>query len=152
MCHLLRFTDPSPEHISGLEALYRELSPDTNPVIDHALLTRVCRENVAYIATHTSTGELVAFALLVPGHKPTGSYAQIHDVIVMEKHRGRQPGRDQSIAEEIIGNLIDEARGLGINYIELTSKPERIAANYLYRKLGFVMIAEGKTNLYRLYL
>ena len=153
MYHIFRLTHPSPEHLARLEALYRQLSPGTSPAIDLRTLARVCEESVAYVATHAPTQELVAFALLIPGRKPADSYAQIHDVIVDENHRGKQHGRTMSIAEEIMRHLIDEARALNTSYIELTSRPERIAANCLYQKLGFTKIAEGVVrSLYRLYL
>ncbi len=153
MYHIFRLTHPSSEHLAHLEALYRQLSPGTSPTINLQALARICEESVAYVATHTPTQELVAFALLIPGRKPAGSYAQIHDVIVDENHRGKQHGRAMSIAEEIMRHLIDEARFLNIGYIELTSRPERIAANLLYQKLGFTKVAEGATrSLYRLYL
>jgi len=67
----------------------------------------------------------------------------IEDVIVDEKYRG------QGIGEGIVNHLIQEARAKKVEYIDLTSKPKRVAANNLYKKLGFQI---RETNSYRMYL
>jgi ribosomal protein S18 acetylase RimI-like enzyme len=42
--------------------------------------------------------------------------------------------------------LLRVASELGLDFVELTSRPSRVAANNLYRKLGFDM---RETNCYR---
>lgn len=72
---------------------------------------------------------------------PTGKKAIIEDVVVDESKRGLK------IGESLIRFAIEYARTEGVAKIELTSNPQRIAANALYQKLGF---AKRDTNFYRL--
>ena len=75
--------------------------------------------------------------------KPEGVIAQIEDVIVDESQRGK--GLGKSISEK----LIERARARGARVIQLSSNSTRIAANALYKKLGFEL---HQTNVYRLML
>jgi ribosomal protein S18 acetylase RimI-like enzyme len=71
---------------------------------------------------------------------PTGNKFWIEDVVVDEAYRGRGIGRALMI------NAIDFAKSKGARYVDLTSKPSRVAANKLYRDLGFEL---RETNVYR---
>ena len=73
-------------------------------------------------------------------HKNTGS---VEDVVVDEGYRG------QGLGEKIMLKLIEVARAKGLQTLTLTSRPERVAGNKLYQKLGFVI---KETNAYRLQL
>lgn len=64
----------------------------------------------------------------------------IEDVIVDKNHRKK------GIGKKIIKLLIIEAEKAGANFIDLTSEPEKVAANKMYQKLGFKI----KKNYYRL--
>jgi len=72
---------------------------------------------------------------------PTGRKAWIEDVVVTAASRGR------GIGEELTRYAIDFARQQGVQMLMLTSNPTRVAANRLYRKLGF---EQRETNVYRL--
>lgn len=79
--------------------------------------------------------------------------AEIHDIVVDNECRGR------GIGETIVRRLIKEAqrfagrRGKKLK-LYLTSRPARTAANMLYTKLGFTLVAEAVgewgTNLYKM--
>lgn len=71
----------------------------------------------------------------------TGRKAWIDDVVVDESLRGQGLGR------RLMEHLIGEARRLGADAIQLTSRPEREAANRLYRSLGFI---QRHTNVYQI--
>ncbi|WP_427185461.1 GNAT family N-acetyltransferase [Bordetella bronchialis] len=71
---------------------------------------------------------------------PTGRRAWIEDVIVDPDSRGLGVGKALCQA------AIQYATGLGVVSIDLTSRPSRVAANQLYRKLGF---QQRETNVYR---
>ena len=71
---------------------------------------------------------------------PTGTKAWIEDVVVDEALRGNGYGRILML------HAIEYARSTGAKAIELTSRPSRIAANQLYRELGFII---RETNLYK---
>lgn len=64
----------------------------------------------------------------------------IEDVIVDEKSRG------QNIAKRLMLTAFERAKELGIKQINLTSSPKRLAANQLYKGLGFELV---ETNFYR---
>lgn len=72
---------------------------------------------------------------------PTGNKVWIEDVIVENAARGK------GVGEELTRYAIEYARSKGIKQINLTSTPEKIAANKLYQKLGFT---KRETNVYRL--
>ncbi len=57
--------------------------------------------------------------------------AVIEDMIVDGAYRGKGYGK------KMLLELIDWARKEGVDTIELTSNPKRIAANELYKKIGF---------------
>ena len=71
---------------------------------------------------------------------PTAALARIEDVVVDKTVRGK------GIGEAITLAAIERARELGITKIDLTSSPSRIAANKLYKRLGF---KQRTTNVYR---
>lgn len=72
-------------------------------------------------------------------HTPTGVKAWIEDVVVDTSCRGLGLGR------MLVAHAIDYCRAQGISTLMLTSKPQRVAANALYRSLGF---AQKETNVY----
>ena len=70
-----------------------------------------------------------------------GVWAFIEDVVVDKDYRG------QGLGEGIMLALIKRAKNRKIEGIRLTSRPERVAANRLYKKLGFKL---KRTNYYAL--
>lgn len=87
--------------------------------------------------------EIAGMATLSLCPLPSGTKAWIEDVVVDEPFRGKGLGR------QLIEHLVDEARRLQADSVNLTSRPERLAANRLYRSLGFV---QRETNVYKLAL
>jgi ribosomal protein S18 acetylase RimI-like enzyme len=71
---------------------------------------------------------------------PSGTKVWIEDVVVDESQRGK------GICKELTLFAIGFAKSLDAESVELTSRPSRIAANKLYKKLGFVL---RETNVYR---
>jgi ribosomal protein S18 acetylase RimI-like enzyme len=70
---------------------------------------------------------------------PSGRKAVIEDVVVDEAARGR------GIGETLVREAQRVAAEAGVRSVELTSRPEREAANRLYQRLGFEPRA---TNVY----
>jgi ribosomal protein S18 acetylase RimI-like enzyme len=107
-----------------------QLAPDRTPP-DLAEL----RELVAAPLTHllvAREGDLVLGMLaLVVYRIPTGLRGWIHDVVVDGDARGR------GIGEALTLEALRIARHAGADAVELTTRPEREAANRLYRRLGF---------------
>ena len=71
---------------------------------------------------------------------PTGMRAWIEDVVVDAGSRGR--GAGEALARKAI-RIASEA---GARTVDLTSRPDRAAANRLYERIGF---RQRDTNVYR---
>ncbi|GGZ80602.1 GNAT family N-acetyltransferase [Algibacter mikhailovii] len=74
---------------------------------------------------------------------PTGNKVWVEDVVVDNAARGKGLGK------ALMLYAINYVAKKNISSINLTSSPERVAANKLYQKLGFV---KRETNVYRLTL
>lgn len=72
---------------------------------------------------------------------PTGRKYWIEDVVVDAAMRGRAYGR------RLVEFVVDFASKKGDGVLMLTSKPARVAANALYRSVGFL---HKETNVYRM--
>ena len=124
-----------------LIALLAELSPASRrrdaDVITDRLHDDGVREVVATVDGHlVGTATLALLVTLTAG--PVG---RVEDVVVSEAARGSGVGR------LLMDALHDEARRLGLSYLELTSRPGREAANGLYVSMGY---ERRETNVYRL--
>ena len=85
-------------------------------------------------------GRIAGMALLCICTTLTGQFGLIEEVAVDEFARGRHVG------VELMVRLLEVADELGLDFVELTSRPSREAANQLYRSLGF---ERRETNVYR---
>lgn len=74
---------------------------------------------------------------------PTGRRARIEDLVVDGEARGKGVGR------RLMAHAIDAAAAWGARAVDLTSNPARLAANRLYRQMGFEI---RSTHVYRLIL
>lgn len=88
-------------------------------------------------------GKLIGMGWIFPRQTMLRSQAVVEDMIVDEKYRG------QGLGEKILKDLIKWAESEGVEVIELTTNPKRIAANHLYQKIGFKL---HETNHYLLKL
>jgi ribosomal protein S18 acetylase RimI-like enzyme len=99
------------------------------------------------VARHHEDGRIVGMATLCIVSTLHGSIGFVEDVIVEELMRGER------IGEGLMIRLIEYARNTAeLDQLVLTSRPERIAANKLYQKLGFKQYEPTPTNHYRLTL
>ena len=85
-------------------------------------------------------GVILGTLTLVTYRIPTGKKAWIEDVVV-EKN-----GRGKGIGKLLLEHAMQFAAEQGIPKIDLTSNPTRVAANELYKKIGFQL---RDTNVYR---
>lgn len=84
-------------------------------------------------------GPIAGVLCLTVYRVPTGVRSIIEDVIVDESMRRG------GIGEALVRAAIERARGAGASGVALTSRPEREAANRLYRSIGFQL---RQTNPY----
>jgi ribosomal protein S18 acetylase RimI-like enzyme len=71
---------------------------------------------------------------------PTGVRAWVEDVVVDDEARGA------GVASALVNAALERAQECGARTVDLTSRPDREAANRLYVRLGFV---RRETNVYR---
>jgi ribosomal protein S18 acetylase RimI-like enzyme len=71
---------------------------------------------------------------------PTGVRAWIEDVVVDDEARGA------GVASALVAEALERAQQQGARTVDLTSRPDREAANRLYLRLGF---ERRETNVYR---
>ena len=107
------------------------------------LLQRIVGNPTVEIWVAKHEGHIVGIGELALVLKLEGISAYIEDVVVAIPERGK------GIGTLIMKKLIERARVHGAQEIHLTSRPDRVAANKLYKKLGFEMRA---TNAYCLKL
>ena len=125
--------------VLGVIGLMGELDP-TIPVTAEMVRQTVEAENTHFFAM--MEGErVVGCASLCVFESPTGRKASIEDVVVQKAFRGRQLGK------QLMQHVIDYAKSLAPINLQLTSRPERVAANALYQALGF---QKRETNAYRM--
>jgi len=79
--------------------------------------------------------------------------AEIHDIVVNETERGN--GYGEEIARALMNVALEFSKVKECKLkLFLTSRPTRVAANALYQKLGFVLVAKSNgewgTNLYKI--
>lgn len=95
-------------------------------------------------ATDAAPAAILGCASLCVFASPTGRKATIEDVVVDAGQRGRHIGR--ALIEHIIGYAQTRLAPVEIH---LTSRPHRVAANALYKALGF---KQKETNVYILHI
>ncbi|HPE63397.1 MAG TPA: GNAT family N-acetyltransferase [Methanothrix sp.] len=83
---------------------------------------------------------IVGTLSLVVFRIPTGTRAWIEDIVVDEAVRR------QGIGTSLITKALHRAKKMGAKTVDLTSRPERKAANRLYKNMGFL---PRQTNVYR---
>jgi len=96
-----------------------------------------------YISKIEEKGRLLGMGWIFPRQTALRHQAIIEDMIVDESQRGK------GLGEKILLDLIAWAKQQGIEVIELTTNPRRVAANALYQKTGFKL---HPTNHYLLNL
>ena len=106
------------------------------------LAALVAAPGTHFFAAVEDDGHVVGCATLCVFDTPTGRKASVEDVVVNPACRGQHVGR------KLMEHIIDFARReLGDVELHLTSNPRRVAANNLYRSVGF---QQRETNVYNL--
>ena len=137
-----RVTEVTDELVAAFERLIPQLS-SSNPPPTRAEIGEMVASPaiVLLVARDPSRGnEIVGALTLALFRIPTALRAWIEDVIVDTSCRG------QGIGEALCQAAIEHARATGATTVDLTSRPEREAANRLYLRIGF---EKRDTNVYR---
>lgn len=124
--------------VSAFQRLIPQLS--TNAVPSKSDIEELINSENTHIFLAEDEGIIGALTLVL-NKIPSGNKVWIEDVVVDKSARGKGVGK------ELTKFAIEYARSKGLTQINLTSSPEKIAANKLYQKLGFT---KRETNIYRL--
>lgn len=129
------------EYVSDLLALMKELT--TSVTVTTEMLENVVQSPTSHLfAAINDEGRIVGCASLCVFDSPTGRKASVEDVVVLPSCRGKHVGRD--LMEYLIAYAKREWTKVDLH---LTSNPKRVAANELYKSLGFV---KRETNAYEM--
>ncbi|MFI1768918.1 GNAT family N-acetyltransferase [Streptomyces sp. NPDC020800] len=118
------------ELVDAFGRLLPQLSSTAKP-LDHEAVQRMvsCDANTVIVARTPET--IVGTLTLVMLPLPSGLRARIEDVVVDSAVRG------QGVAGLLTREALRIAREAGARTVDLTSRPDRAAANRLYERLGF---------------
>ena len=131
----------TPELVAALNTLLPQLTGAPSTVTEADVAAILALPGVRLLVARDDRGRIVGTATLSTYRTPTRRRAHIDDVVVDGSARGLGVGA--ALTVEAIGL----ARALGAEQVDLTSSPERAAANRLYQRLGF---QRRETNVYRL--
>jgi ribosomal protein S18 acetylase RimI-like enzyme len=133
----------TPELARAMAELIPQVSESAPLPSEDELETIVSSPVTRLLLARDEAGSIVGTLTLVAFRIPTGVGAWIEDVVVDERARRR------GVGEALIRSAIELAEQSGARHLNLTSRPDREAANRLYRRLGF---DQRETNVYRLML
>jgi ribosomal protein S18 acetylase RimI-like enzyme len=124
----------------AVNRLLPQLDRDTELMTEARFRAILRSEGTHFFIAETDDKEIAGMLSAVVYIIPTGTKFWIEDVVVDEAYRGK------GIGKELMKSAIEYARFKGARSVDLTSRPDRVAANKLYQDLGFVL---RETNVYR---
>lgn len=135
-------SDVDNKTITAFNRLMQQLSSNYRPIAKEYLIDIINSSNIIiFVAKENET--IIGSLSLVFYNIPTGMKAWVEDVVIDQSVRGKGVGK------ALIEQAIVYAKQSGASKLDLTSSPERVAANKLYQKLNF---EKRETNVYRLML
>lgn len=146
-CHFVQLTEAlcTPELLARVNDLLHQLSSAAEGLtlarlraLAAAPMTQVV---LAYGVKEGEDEPLpLGMATLCLCDQPTGRKAWVEDVVIDAEARGR------GMARALLHELFVRAQHVGARSVNLTSRPEREAANRLYQSLG---MKQRRTNVYK---
>ena len=130
----------TPHLVETIERLVRQLSSSASSPGREELEEIVASPASRLLVARDGEGRLVGTLTLALFRIPTGLRAWIEDVVVDEEARG------QGVGEALNREALRVAQEAGARTVDLTSRPNREAANRLSGKIGF---EQRETNVYR---
>ncbi|MBO3098727.1 GNAT family N-acetyltransferase [Gelidibacter pelagius] len=134
---LLTVTD---QVLDAFKRLIPQLAPDC-ALPTKKDLEAIVNSGTTLLFMAEENNEILGTLTLVFTKIPTGDKLWIEDVVVDHSARGK------GVGVKLMEFSIAYAKSKNMKTINLTSSPDRIAANTLYQKLGFI---QRETNVYRL--
>ena len=140
---ILELQTLTPSQTADLLDLMHELAP-TIAVTGEMLEQAAEAPGTHLFAAVGDDGRILGCASLCVFDSPTGRKASVEDVVVSSDARRQGIGR--ALMDHIIGYALRELAPIDLH---LTSRPERVAANEMYKRMGF---EKRVTNVYRMLL
>lgn len=140
---ILELQTLTPSQTADLLDLMHELAP-TIAVTGEMLEQAAEAPGTHLFAAVGDDGRILGCASLCVFDSPTGRKASVEDVVVSS--RARRQGIGRALMDHIIGYALRELAPIDLH---LTSRPERVAANEMYKRMGF---EKRVTNVYRMLL
>jgi ribosomal protein S18 acetylase RimI-like enzyme len=132
-------TSVDDELVAAVATLVPQLSRSSPPPGADAL-ERIVANPGATLFVARDGDRIVGMLTLVTFEIPTAVRAWIEDVVVDQSARG------QGVAAALVEAALDRSSEVGARTVDLTSRPDREAANRLYVRMGF---EQRVTNVYR---
>jgi ribosomal protein S18 acetylase RimI-like enzyme len=120
--------------------LVGQLSSSARALTDAELRQIIESPATRLLVARDEDGNIVGSLTLASFRIPTGLRAWVEDVVV------DQAARRQGVGETLTMEALRLAHGAGARTVDLTVRPEREAAERLYRRLGF---KRRDTSVYR---
>lgn len=135
-----RIQDFNENNFIVIQKLLLQLSTDLQLPTKEDFKKMLKSENTHLFIAELENSEIVGMISIGTYDIPSGKRIWIEDVVVDSSHRGKRYG------EQLTLFAVNFCKSWGGTDIRLTSRPERVAANELYQKLGF---AKYETNVYK---
>ena len=146
-CHFVQLTEAlcTPELLARVNDLLHQLSSAAEGLTLARLRALAVAPMTQVVLTYgVKEGEdeplPLGMATLCLCDQPTGRKAWVEDVVIDAEARGR------GMARALLHELFVRAQHVGARSVNLTSRPEREAANRLYQSLG---MKQRRTNVYK---
>ena len=133
-------TEVDDELVDAFTRLIPQLSRSSAPTSRQDLAAICASEASILLMARHADGRILGSLTLAVFRIPTGVRAWIEDVVVDGDARGA------GVGEALVAAAVDRSRSLGARTVDLTSRPDREAANRLYVRCGFAL---RETNVYR---
>ena len=128
--------------LKSINNLLKVLSPELD-MVDRKKLKELIGNPLFELYLLEIAGELVGMASLHYMETLAKKSAWVEDVVIHPEHQGKGLGK------KVLKHVVSRAKKKGVKHIDLTSSPQRVIANHLYKKLKF---EPRDTNVYRLKL
>lgn len=122
--------EASQELVDAFGRLLPQLSSTAKP-LDHEAVARMLTHDANTVLVARTPAGIVGTLTLAMLPLPSGLRARVEDVVVDSAARG------QGVAGLLIEEALRLAHETGARTVDLTSRPDRAAANRLYERLGF---------------
>ena len=140
MPKIVRLQSLTDAQVEQVKLLMYELNPNI-PVTAEMIINTVSSEGTFFFAL-VEDEQIIGCSSLCVFYSPTGRKGHIEDVVVVSSYRGQGFGRQ--LMEYMIEYARKELKDIDIF---LTSHPTRVAANNMYKSLGF---CQRETNVYKM--